>query len=205
MFRREEGFSVSVIIPTIGRDTLDRCVTVLGDQDCELVIFSDALKNGPYTVRNNGAKHAKRDIFGFTDDDCIPRKDWVDRAVQYFKKGFNYVSGKTIGRHKTNRQIMGSTCNMFCTRTLFKKLGGFDAKFRCMGDLDFFWRALKKKAKIVYASDVVVWHPSKPGLTNNRDAYSIRRLQRKHPKEYKRLVEKNEVWDDIPTTIRTLR
>jgi glycosyltransferase involved in cell wall biosynthesis len=41
---------------------------------------------GPGKVRNAGINQSSGNIIGFTDDDCIVSKKWIETAVECFKK-----------------------------------------------------------------------------------------------------------------------
>src|SRR5690606_10599748 len=38
-------------------------------------------RQGSYAARNTGWGHARGEILAFTDSDCLPRADWISRAV----------------------------------------------------------------------------------------------------------------------------
>lgn len=106
---------VSIIIITFNRKKiLKRCINSLLTQTYqgkkELIIIDDGstdgtknqiiklqkkYKNIKYffqenkgfaSARNLGLKKAKGDIIAFTDDDCVPKEDWLERIVQKHKE-----------------------------------------------------------------------------------------------------------------------
>src|SRR5690606_35890511 len=42
-------------------------------------------KRGSYAARNKGIATAKGDIFAFTDSDCIPEFDWLEKGVTHLQ------------------------------------------------------------------------------------------------------------------------
>lgn len=187
---------ISCIIPTVGRESLKQTVSsLIGQPFRELLVMWDSDREGVYKTRNRGIRQSGGDVIAFTDDDCVVSPDWLERAKRYFEEGYDMISGSTVGRLLTDARVMGSTCNLFVRSSVFGKVGLFDDGFKCLGDLDFFWRVKRAGFKIGYAEDVRVWHPLEPGLTNSRDAESMKRLEIKHPEEFKRWQEQDIVWE----------
>ncbi|MBO1348747.1 MAG: glycosyltransferase family 2 protein [Hormoscilla sp. GUM202] len=59
--------------------------------------FSQAMityekKPGSYAARNKGISVAKGEIIAFTDADCIPAADWIEKGVE--KEVAQYVGGE---------------------------------------------------------------------------------------------------------------
>jgi GT2 family glycosyltransferase len=76
---------VSVIIPTIGRTSIIGTKTALKNQTRipdEIIIIEDANQRGPSWARNEGMKKAKGNLIAFTDDDCIPGNDWIEKFIK---------------------------------------------------------------------------------------------------------------------------
>jgi len=105
--------SVSVIVPTYNRPRqLARCLEALSaarDETFEVIViddgspepmeaithaFADRLditclrqKNtGPAGARNAGARVARAPILAFTDDDCRPEPDWLNKITEAVRK-----------------------------------------------------------------------------------------------------------------------
>lgn len=80
---------VSLIIPTIGRETLALTKAALKSQTRppdELIVIFDKYRRGQGWVRNQGFEQAKGDLIAFMDDDCVPGVDWLERMVAAIDK-----------------------------------------------------------------------------------------------------------------------
>lgn len=98
---------ISVIVPTIGRDSLRATLRSLLDQTLdsssyEIIIVSDRLdielswlpthvkviwsgnNLGPSAARNRGAEVAVAELLAFTDDDCVVPRDWLSELLTAF-------------------------------------------------------------------------------------------------------------------------
>ena len=76
---------VSVVIPTLGRDTIKSCQEALGRQSRvpdEVIIVTDRDRRGPSWARNEGIRRSRGDLIAFTDDDCIPPPNWLESLVR---------------------------------------------------------------------------------------------------------------------------
>ena len=103
---------ISIIIPTYRAEgTIMKCLTALLHQTAasdsyEIIVVDDGsddntcdqvekIKNvrlfkqqnaGPSAARNFGVNQAQGEIVLFTDDDCEPVKDWIDRMLDPFQE-----------------------------------------------------------------------------------------------------------------------
>jgi hypothetical protein len=129
--------------------------------------------------RNLGWRSAAARLVAFTDDDCRPAPDWLERLVDGFEAAngprvrarfmygrtepdpdeghLNYGIARTI-------QVIGPdrwfrTCNIAYPRTLLDRLGGFDEELALhCEDTDLGLRALASGAESVFCDEAVVWH-----------------------------------------------
>jgi GT2 family glycosyltransferase len=158
--------------------------------------------DSPSRKRNVGIKKAKGEIIAFTDDDCVPQKDWIENIVKEFKKSKEIVlvEGYTYTDNK-NRPIFSNapenhfggiypTCNLSFRKEVLKKAGGFDESyyfFREDSDAAF---AAMKYGKTIFSKKVRVFHPLRP--TNKKSVLKQIflhkedfRLYKKFPKKFK--------------------
>jgi cellulose synthase/poly-beta-1,6-N-acetylglucosamine synthase-like glycosyltransferase len=200
---------VSVIVPTYEDwDLLVHCVNALSNQSYpkerfEVIIINNNApqatpknlsfpdnfkliaeeKPGSYAARNTGLRVAKGEIIGFTDADCIPHKDWIKNAVDYFEenKSCSRIAGNISvfceSRKPTKAELfdkfyafpqksyaldMGTsvTANSFTYKHVFDKVGMFDEGLMSGGDI--LWGKLAHRAsyKIDYVENVIVEHPA---------------------------------------------
>jgi glycosyltransferase involved in cell wall biosynthesis len=114
---------VSVIVPTRDRpDRLARCLTALERQTAlestEIVVVDDGSNDasavrsvvagrtrirlvrqsaaGPAAARNSGILTARGRYVCFTDDDCEPQPDWIERMVGSLRDGAAVTAGLTL-------------------------------------------------------------------------------------------------------------
>lgn len=76
---------VSVVVPTMGRDTITFCREALAGQTRvpdEVIIVMDKDRRGPSWARNEGIRRSRGDLIAFTDDDCIPPPNWLECLVR---------------------------------------------------------------------------------------------------------------------------
>ena len=81
---KKDAHTISVVIPTIGRSTLSQTQEALLSQTRppdEIIIVEDKKRRGVSWARNEGIKRSGGDLIAFTDDDCIPPKNWIEMLV----------------------------------------------------------------------------------------------------------------------------
>lgn len=138
---------------------------------------------GPATARNTGAMAAKAEYLAFTDDDCQPSSDWLQRlAVRLKDTPECAIGGRTInmlddnpysnagqllidymhGYFNTNaREAHFLTSNNLSISTdLFRRVGGFDTTFSKAGgeDREFCTRLKQLGYRVIYAPEAKVFH-----------------------------------------------
>ncbi len=181
-----ESFEVIVVDDGSGDGTKELLQRLSGER-INLRYFFQAHK-GPAAARNLGIMQARASIIGFTDNDCLVRKDWAKNMVACHKqqKDAAVVGGavrvdlsnikaavsqslsdgavKTVinGRPEV---IFFPTCNVSFKKEClngdsFNEQFGFPAG----EDLDFSWRLYKKGMKFVCNPDVEILHNCHPDI-----------------------------------------
>lgn len=202
---------VSVVIPVFKNlDGLARCLSALaeqtyphdqyeiiivdngGNEGCESLITKltnvrliEERKPGSYAARNSGVKVARGKVIAFTDSDCIPAHDWLEKGVRKLtsiaKCGLVlgqvdvlfarparptpyelYDSVTSFPQDFTLRKFKaGVTANIFTFKEVFDRVGLFNDTFKSMGDLEWGYRVFCHGYEQVIADDARVAHPAR--------------------------------------------
>ena len=161
-------------------------------------------------LRNLGWRAARGRLVAFTDDDCRPAPDWLERMLAAANGAQPWLQGRTEPdpdeRHllhglARSQEIVGpsawfETCNMVYARDLLERLGGFDERFASLGeDADLGLRAGEAGAEPRYLDDAVVWHAVIPrglsaALAEARRRDTIPLLVARHPSQRRALYRR---------------
>jgi len=137
---------------------------------------------GPARGRNVGAAQATGDYLAFTDDDCVPARDWLSRLAETLVAHPNALVGGAIcngamddryaeATHHliaylkesfaggSQRQFF-TTNNLALSRALFTTTGGFDERFAVPGgeDREFCERWGAQGRPLLSVPNAVVTH-----------------------------------------------
>jgi GT2 family glycosyltransferase len=130
---------------------------------------------GPAEKRNAAWRATDAQTIVFTDDDCRPPADWLERLLTARADGA-IVQGATRpdpdelallqrAPHARSQMIdpptaWGQTCNIAYPRALLERLGGLDEALPAAAgeDADLLQRALDSGARLVPAPDAVTYH-----------------------------------------------
>ncbi|MBU2560059.1 glycosyltransferase [archaeon] len=163
----------------------DGTAGVVGDYDVKLLKQEH---KGPAAARNLGAKNAGGDILLFTDADCTPERDWIEKMCAPFTdEAVVGVQGvyKTRQKSPTARFVqyeieerygimskaqridfIGSYSAAY-RKGVFLAESGFDEKFPIASgeDTDLSYRLASKGHKMVFAQDAIVYHEHPSRIT----------------------------------------
>lgn len=207
--------SVSVIIPVFNdTERLKTCLNALenqtypknfyeviivdnaSDEDIKGVVgqFNQAFatyesRPGSYAARNKGISLAKGDVIAFTDSDCIPASDWIEKGVANLLRVSNcgLVAGKiklffrnpeqptAVELYDSIRMGIpqklyveddkyGATANLFTFKNVINKVGCFDDTLKSSGDNNWGQRVFLAGYNQIYADDTCVAHPARGSL-----------------------------------------
>jgi hypothetical protein len=189
---------VSVVIPTHRRETrLAFALDALAEQTLppdrfEVVVVraddADSMTTSPPSLdarflsagvanisaqRNAGWLAARAPLVAFTDDDCRPAPDWLERLLAAADGSDAILEGRTepdpdeshlhYGIARTIHVIAADrwyqTCNIAYPRDLLERLDGFDEELALhCEDTDLGLRAERLGARLVFVDEAVVRH-----------------------------------------------
>jgi glycosyltransferase involved in cell wall biosynthesis len=204
---------VSIVIPVFNQaDALGRCLAALERQTYpadrfEAIVVDNGSDEpigavtarfpfvhaicepapGSYAARNRGIEASRGEVIAFTDADCLPADDWIERGVRAVHRlsGPGMVAGKielTFPDPDTRTAVelfetilgfpqelfltwgFGATANLFTTRATFDRVGPFDARLMSNGDLELGQRVRALGLVQEYAADARVFHPARRTL-----------------------------------------
>lgn len=145
---------------------------------------SETSQRGPCVARNKGLSLAQGEIIAFTDADCIPASDWIERGVVKLQSipDCGIVGGKiemffkdpdrpTVAElydsimHFNQKMYVeklnfGATANVFTHKHIFDRVGDFDRDVGMSDDMGWGQRVASFRYPLIYADDVRVAHPA---------------------------------------------
>lgn len=132
------------------------------------------VNKGPAPARNLGWRSARGPYVAFTDDDCVPRHDWLDQGLRTCRAtpGLGVLQGATLlPRNHPERRALSvyreilepspyfEGCNVFFPRKVLEQTGGFDETFPFGGeDTAAGWSAIEGGREWVFDESTVVAH-----------------------------------------------
>jgi glycosyltransferase involved in cell wall biosynthesis len=160
---------------------------------------------GQAAGRNDALKEAAGELVAFTDSDCEPAPDWLERALHRFavEPALAGIEGRTVPKgsvgtltHQMTNVTGGHwmTCNVFYRREAIARTGGFDERFRTfLEDSDVAFAVQENGGSIAWDPDVLVEHVvlyegRGKFMREARKRFYNPLLYRKHPELYKRHI-----------------
>jgi glycosyltransferase involved in cell wall biosynthesis len=133
--------------------------------------------NGPAVGRDEGWRVARAPLIAFTDDDCVPDPEWLERGLEAASANpGTFVQGRTAPRPDQLDQLgpwsrtmdvaeLGPhfpATNLFYPRDLLEALNGWDtdafADAAGGEDTDLAWRAIESGVRPVYEPRSLTFH-----------------------------------------------
>lgn len=156
--------------------------------------LSEANIQSSYAARNQGIKSTAAEILAFTDADCRPIPQWLERLVQPFAEtevglAIGEVAALTgttlLERHADRQGVLsqkntlahpfcpyGQTANLAVRRAVFEEVGLFRPYLTTGGDADICWRILRETAwQYRFVEDAIVQHRHRATLLEYRSQW----------------------------------
>jgi glycosyltransferase involved in cell wall biosynthesis len=223
-----ESLNISVVIPAKdAEDTIAECLAALNDQSLEpeqyeVIVVDDGSSDrtasiarsygaqticqpnrGPANARNQGARAARGQILVFTDADCRPAHDFLEKlnealadpGVAGAKGAYRSNQTEIVARFvqqefsfKHERMARRDTIDAVHTyaaafrKGIFARNDGFDETFRVPGneDQEFSYRLAEQGHRLVFVPHAIVFHRHDRTLWE----YGIRKLNMAYWKAY---------------------
>lgn len=169
---RQEGAPAYEVI-VVDDGSRDETAAIAHDLGAR-VISADG--GGPASARNAGVAEARGGLLAFTDADCVPTPGWLAAGAEALALGAELVQGRVwpsqdvVGGPFDRTLWVGAetglyeTANLFVTRGLFERIGGFESWLRPrrgveLGeDVWLGWRARRAGAQTTFAPEALVHH-----------------------------------------------
>lgn len=192
---------ISVVIPTYRRpELITKCLKALQRQTFDGLLFEIIVvhdgpgaitekkitrsfpnvryyslkeKKGPAAARNYGWLIARGNLIAFTDDDCLPNKNWLKEVWSSYNGEEEIAfAGKVevpLPEFPTDFELNTArlaeagfiTANCICTKSALLKVGGFDERFRMAWreDSDLEFKLLSENITVKRLDNALVVHP----------------------------------------------
>jgi glycosyltransferase involved in cell wall biosynthesis len=163
-------------------------------QNLPLFIYSES-KPGSYAARNKGISKAKGKVLAFTDSDCLPDKDWLKNAYDFFQNDFKHEIGVLTGPiqlfYKNHNSLSDTeifekytaftteaysksgraiTANWFSYADVIREFNGFDSTLKSNGDSELSGR-ISQRYQVAYKDNIIIKHPARYELDELKSKY----------------------------------
>ena len=166
-------------------------------------------RGGASAARNRGYGASRGAALAFCDADCFPEPGWLGagvRALEHADLVQGHVRadpGAVLGPYDRSLWIthevgLWETANLFVSRELFARVGGFEDWLRSVEgrpmaeDVWFGWRAKRTGARSSFCAEALLYHAVFPG--SPADYVAERRRLRHFPEIVARMPELRQVF-----------
>lgn len=198
-------FSISVVVPAYNcQNTIAHTLKAIQNQTInidEIIVVDDGSvdqgaavikkfqkvkyifqnNSGPAGARNRGAQEARGEIIFFTDSDCVPRKDWVEKSLPHFQDSrvgvvagsYGIANSENILARCIHKEILYrhhhlmpqypkafGSYNFGVRKKVFEEVGGFNTVYPWASgeDNDLSYKILNAGHKIYFEKNSLVDH-----------------------------------------------
>ncbi len=206
---------VSVIIPVFNdSERLQKCLAALEKQTYptnlyEVIVVDNASNEsieemvnqfeqavatyesqpGSYAARNKGIKIAQGKILAFTDSDCLPTANWIEKGVEallsepkcaivggkielFFRDRNNLTAVELYEKltafpqkRHIEKNHFTPTANLFTFKYVFDQVGSFNQNLKSNGDREWCQCCFHQGYQLKYAEDALIKHSARYSLS----------------------------------------
>jgi glycosyltransferase involved in cell wall biosynthesis len=168
---RSKNYEILIIDDGSSDQTSEKIKEVIKDKPN--IKYFKRCHSGPSGARNFGIEQATGEIIAFTDDDCLPERNWLEVMESEFARepkvagleGYTYTENENttpLTHQVTNHSggVFFPTCNIAYRASWLKEEGGFDILFPFPHneDVDLGWR-MSNYGRIKFVRKMMVYHP----------------------------------------------
>ena len=206
-----------VVVHDYDEATADRVIArhPLAEAGALRAIAIPAGTGSPAHQRNLGWRAAAGELIAFTDDDCRPESEWLERLVDAAREAPGEIVQGLTRPDPLERDVLAAphvrtmsidpvgpyaqTCNILYPRELLELLDGFDERAVAGEDVGLSLRARAAGVRISAAPEAVVNHAVEshtlPGIVRrNLKWRHLAYLAKRHP-EFRREIPMRIFWD----------
>lgn len=170
-----------VVVDNVSRDDIAAVCEEARRTGLDIRCLRMETDRGPAPARNRGVAVARAPVIAFTDSDCRPEPQWLERALAAFEDpAVAFVTGPVLPKPEQRATLSSKltfvtagehptfpTANMVMRTAVFRRFGGFDESlsFRdpldrateC-ADTDLAWRVIKGGHARRFVPEAVMRH-----------------------------------------------
>ena len=188
-----------IVVDNASTDETSGVIAAFRDRASFPVTYVYEGRPGLGAARNAGIRQAVHPVILFTDDDCLPERDWVRTAARLFSSDLLQVIGGRVEQYNPDHLWLAAKtspieerlhgvggllgflhgANLAIGRPVIDRIGWFDARFgagtrlKSAEDCEFVYRALHGGVPVLYKPDLVVSHDH--GRSGLRDLLRVSR------------------------------
>lgn len=170
----------------------------------EIAYWSSEPDRGIFDAMNKGIERASGDVIGIINSDDWYREGTIKKIVEAFCRTkadvvygeIGYVNEKGELISCSENSMMPPHPGMFVKKSIYKKYGSFDIKYKIAADYEFKLRLYAKKIHMAYVNDLLAYFRT-TGISNTKSLECLKEayeIEMQYIKDYPNsILQKNAV------------